>query len=244
MHHFFIDPHHIAGEQVSFPAETARQISRVLRLKPGTMVAVLDNRGSRFTVALEVVEKELVSGRVTERMDAAGEPAVRVVLDLCLTQREKFEWALQKCTEAGAAAFRPLVSQRSLVQNTTEAEAKRGRWERILQEAAEQCGRGRIPQLLPTARLEEMLQQPSEPGLLRLALWEDEQRTTLKGALTGWRGGSVELLVGPEGGLAETEVQGAQAAGFRTVTLGRRTLRMETAALAGTLLVLHELGEN
>ena len=243
MHHFFLDPGNIDGEWIRFPKEAAHQISRVLRLKPGANVMVLDNLGNQFTVVLEGVEKDRVSGRVTESGTAEGEPAVRVMLDMCLTQREKFEWTLQKCTEAGAAAFRPLVSRRSLVQEAAEAEAKRERWERILQEAAEQSGRGHIPLLLPAARLEEALGRPAEAGVMRVALWEGEQHTTLKQALAGWQGQGVELLVGPEGGLAEEEVRMAKAVGFRPVTLGKRTLRMETAALAGTLLVLYELGE-
>src|SRR5690606_6186243 len=113
----------------------------------------------------------------------ADEPRTRLMMLLCLTQREKFEWILQKCTEIGAASFLPVISQRSLVQRNTDTLAKYERWQMILKEAAEQSRRGMIPRLLPPAQLNEAVANTREEYPLRLIPWEDEQQTGIKAVL-------------------------------------------------------------
>ncbi|MEA4908945.1 MAG: 16S rRNA (uracil(1498)-N(3))-methyltransferase [Chloroflexi bacterium] len=243
MHRFFLPPEAIGAERVRFPEETARQIRRVLRLRPGQQVVVLDGGGREFVVELDEVTAGAVSGQVRAQAAAGGEPAVQLVLYLCLTQREKFEWMLQKCTELGAAAFVPVLSSRALVQAAGEAEHKRTRWQRILQEAAEQSGRGRVPQLYPALSYADALADAGQHPA-RLILWEEERAHALQTALRGLAGlPRLAVLIGPEGGLSPAEVDQAQAAGFTAVTLGRRILRMETAAMAATALILYEWGE-
>ena len=94
---------------------------------------------------------------ITTDQAAEGEPNLRITLFLGLTQREKFEWMLQKCTECGTAAFVPMVTERSLVQDVEETQKKHNRWKSILQEASEQCGRGLIPQLFPAMSFKDAL---------------------------------------------------------------------------------------
>jgi len=158
MHRFFIPPESFSSSEVTFPPEQARQIARVLRLKPGAQVWALDGRGMEARVELTQVEASQVRGQIMAQQPALGEPRVELSMYLCLTQREKFEWMLQKCTEVGAGSFVPVISSRSLVQSAAETEHKRERWERILQEAAEQCGRGKIPQLQVTLNLKQALE--------------------------------------------------------------------------------------
>ena len=160
---------------------------------------------------------------------------------LSLTQREKFEWMLQKCTEIGASAFQPVITSRSLVPNSKEAETKYERWRMIIREAAEQSGRGRLPDLLPAATLTEAAENTARSYGLCLIPWEGEKKTSLKDALVGNAPDSVAVLIGPEGGFSEEEVQQAINAGFKPVTLGKRVLRMETAAMVTAALVFHEL---
>jgi len=149
MQRFFLPAECFTSERVSFPLETARQLYHVLRMRPGEALVALDNQGSQFQVELEQVAPSRASGRIVSRAAAGGEPWVRVALYVSLAQREKFEWILQKCTEAGAASFTPVISSRSRVQDRTEVEKKMGRWGKIVREAAEQCERGRLPELHP-----------------------------------------------------------------------------------------------
>ena len=243
MHRFFLPADCLSSSAVTFPADTARQISQVLRLRAGQHVLALDNRGQEYEIVLEAVGNP-TSGQVLQRRPAGGEPRSAVTLYLCLTQREKFEWMLQKCTEVGAAAFVPVISSRSLVQDAADVQRKLERWQRIVQEAAEQCGRGRVPLLSPALRFAAAL-QAAQAQPVRLIPWEEEQAQGLRAALTGLDRPlpPTAVLIGPEGGFSNEEVLAAQAAGFQAVTLGARILRMETAAVVAAALVLHEAGE-
>ena len=243
MHHFFVPPTSIQSGQVIFPYETARQIYSVLRLRSSQRLIVLDNLGNEYTVELEEADQRTARGKIIEQKQAMGEPMCRLALYLCLAQREKFEWMLQKCTETGASTFVPVISSRSLVQDRAETNKKTARWEKILQEAAEQSGRGRIPMLKPAVSLAQAVQQSQGK---RIILWEQERSTSLRQALAGLSPADlpeISLLIGPEGGFSVEEVQLAVKADWQPVSLGRRILRMETAAVVATTLVIYELEE-
>jgi 16S rRNA (uracil1498-N3)-methyltransferase len=144
----------------------------------------------------------------------------------------------------GVGAFQPFISARSLVQDGSIFDRKRERWEAILREAAEQCERGRIPQLRPPLSLSEAVRRAVGEHALTLAAWEDEDQVSLNDALAGFKGdGSLGLFIGPEGGFDASEANSMRAAGLRVVSLGRRILRMETAAVLAPALVLYQLGE-
>ncbi len=240
MHRFFLDPSNILGNTVAFPASTSRQIFRVLHLAVGDLCLVLDNQGFEHTVKLSIVNSAEVSGDVLETHPAI-EPVVKVEMLLSLTQREKFEWMLQKCTEIGVSSFQPVISRRSLVQSKEDCLGKYDRWNAILKEAAEQSGRGKIPVLLPPLTLVEACRQTVRADALCLVPWENESDTSLKQVLLSRKPARAALLIGPEGGFAVEEIQQAQEIGFQPVTLGKRILRMETAAIVSAALVLYEL---
>ncbi len=104
-HRFFVSPEILSDELIHFPLPLAHQMARVLRLQTGDCVTVLDNRGNAFRVELQVVTPTQTSGTILSKVVLATEPLSRLTLYLPLTQREKFEWMLQKCTEVGATAF-------------------------------------------------------------------------------------------------------------------------------------------
>jgi 16S rRNA (uracil1498-N3)-methyltransferase len=243
MHRFFLPPDHFKTDTISFPPDTARQMALVLRLQPGERVIALDGLGMEYEVELLQVSRTGVQGRVTDRRAVRGEPAARITLYLALTQREKFEWMLQKCTEVGAAAFVPVISSRSLVQERGDAAKKLERWGRIVREAAEQSQRGIVPEVRAPVKFEAALQDGSSYHL-RLIPWEGEQAAGLRQALAGLQNASsptLAVFIGPEGGFSAEEIEAARGAGFQPVTLGRRILRMETAAVVAAALILHEL---
>lgn len=245
MHRFFLESTLIGPNQVCFPADIAKQIRRVLRLNEGDSVLVLDHQGSIYEVSLEFVDTHDVIGRVLMKEPASGEPKTQLWLYLCVSQREKFELILQKCTELGAVGIVPVISSRTLVQDTDSVEKKRERWERILKEAAEQSHRGRVPVLASAMRYTEALDDARQHGGTRLFLWEEAQTRSLRSVLeeTPCEVTHFSMLVGPEGGLSEEEAEGAKASGFQLVSLGERILRMETAAIAGTAMLMFARGE-
>lgn len=244
MHRFFVSPSCITQAAVYFPMEVSHQIATVLHLRTGQRVLVLDNAGTEHEVELEIVAPRTTEGRILSSHPAGNEPGLRIQLYLGLTQREKFEWILQKCTELGVAGFTPVISSRSLVQSTDEARSKQDRWQRILQEAAEQSGRGRIPALAAALRWDEALAQFQSPGDAGLIAWEGEKTLSIAQALMAHKNSPrLAVFIGPEGGYSETEVSQAQAAGLTPVTLGKRILRMETAAVVAATLILHEFNE-
>jgi 16S rRNA (uracil1498-N3)-methyltransferase len=245
MHHFFVPPEWITPTVVRLQGTVSRQISQVLRLHAGETVMVLDNRGSHYRILLDSVSAQEVVGTIVETARADGEPQTRVTLYIGLTQREKFEWILQKATEVGVACCVPVITQRTLVRGWEEGEShgKKERWERILREAAEQSHRGLIPTLEPVTRLETALRNASQANDACLFAWEGEQQASLRQALQAARPQRIGLFIGPEGGFSAEEAALARQHGAIPVSLGRRILRMETAAVVAAALVLHEMGE-
>ena len=243
MHRFFITPDQLRGLIVHFDDEQAHQMRRVLRLRPGARVLALDGEGLQYEVQLEEVSNSRVTGLVATKTPATGEPRVRLTLFQSLLQRDKFEWVLQKGTEIGVAAFVPVITRRSLVREGDVGENKLVRWRRIIKEAAEQSGRGALPSLI-----EPMLFAAAVSGAAAhdrtLIAWEGESQRTVRDVLGGGRAvTNVALFIGPEGGYEAEEISAAESHGTRPVTLGRRILRTETAAVVGAALVLYELGE-
>jgi 16S rRNA (uracil1498-N3)-methyltransferase len=245
MHRFFLPPACIQAEKVTFPPEIARQLKQVLHQREGQVVLVLDNQGMEYEVKLVSIQAHSAQGQILTRQTTQGEPTVNLALFLCLSQREKFEWMLQKCTEIGVSAFTPVISSRSLVQQPEEAAKKYPRWQNIIREAAEQSGRGRLPLLNPPLTLDQAVQECRTGNHSAFLLWEGERTLGLRQALAGIFPSQTRLalLVGPEGGFSEAEAILAADAGLLAVSLGARILRMETAALVASALVLYDAGE-
>lgn len=243
MHRFFLPAQNIHQNQVTFPGDISRQLNLVLRLKPGAVVIVLDGKGMEYQTRLLEVSSTQATGEVVSTKLSTTEPSTKLTLLLCLTQREKFEWMLQKCTEMGASTFVPVLSSRSLVQSNREVDSKLERWQRILREAAEQSHRGIIPELRSPIRFEEAIRREEWKNDCRLIPWEEEKSLDIHTVLHKNPPKRVTLTIGPEGGFTEEEVKDAKSAGFIPVSLGPRILRMETAAIAASAIVLYELGD-
>jgi 16S rRNA (uracil1498-N3)-methyltransferase len=243
MHRFFLPTTSIQSGQVTFTEAVSRQMAQVLRLKVDAVVMVLDGIGNEYQVRLTTVDAHGCEGFIESSSVSSNEPKTQVTLYLCLTQREKFEWILQKCTEVGVTTFVPVISSRSLIQDPREVENKFERWQRILQEASEQSHRGRVPVLEKPLNYSTAVKQASSSNACCLIPWEEETSLSLREAMRHNTSDNVILLVGPEGGFSKAEVDLACQHGFHSVTLGKRILRMETAAVVASALVLYERGE-
>ena len=245
-HRFFIPPDWLTPPLVSLRDETAYQIKAVLRLQAGDDIIVLDNSGFEWGVRLTEVSRDVVRGRIVGQQPVQGEPGVQLTLYQGTLKAQKFEWVLQKGTELGVSRFVPTLCQRSVVSRAEDLDHKQVRWQRIIQEAAEQSGRGKLPVLemaLPLPAAIEQASQAAAAGSLLLMPWEEAEGPPLKAVLAGVQAKSVALFIGPEGGFTAAEAAIAQAAGVQLVKLGPRILRAETAGLAVCATVLYELGE-
>lgn len=245
MHRFFVSPAHISGDAVTFPRDLSRQISRVLRMSPGDEVIALDDTGREYTVTLSELSATHAEGRITGKRRGLGEPAIHLTLCLAMISPERFEWALQKCTELGVSHFVPVVTRRTTRRYTNISANRRERWRRVIREAAEQSRRSRLPTLDDPQTLEETLKSAPRPVLMA---WEAETVQSLKSSLGRWTGdtadlGTLSIFVGPEGGFDPEEVEMARKRDVEMIGLGRRILRSETAAIALTTAAMHEIGE-
>jgi 16S rRNA (uracil1498-N3)-methyltransferase len=240
MNHFFIAPQHIQESRVLFPSDVSHQIVRVLRLKMESTVMVLDNHGHQYEVRLEKLDTQQCIGKIVQALIIETEPETRLHLMVAITQREKFEWILQKSCEIGVHKITPIMSERSIQIPASDFQKKKERWERILKEAAEQSRRGLIPVLNAPLQIQAAFHDPAP---IRLIAWENEQNRRLNDIFENQNSSEISLLIGPEGGFGEPELQAAQSEGWKPFSLGKRILRMETAAIVACALILHQMGE-
>lgn len=243
MHRFFVTADSFHEKQIVLTGAAAHQIRNVLRMKSGDSIIVLDNSGDEYTVLLTEIDKQRVVGEVIGRQKSEAEPKIQITLYQSLLAREKFEWVLQKCTEAGVSGFVPVVTERSIVRwPETLTPRKMSRWRSIITEAAEQSGRGRIPMLESSVYFSDAL---AGLGGFDLCLVGSLQPNglSLREIL---RTGETEIIrialfIGPEGGFTEKEIADACGRGAKTFSLGKRILRTETAAVVASALILYEL---
>ncbi len=240
-HRFFVPKNCIIPPTVQLPADIARQINTVLRMHPGDEIIVLDNSGTAWQVKLTVVSKNGVRGQVVDQQLATGEPNLHLTLYQGTLKAQKFEWVLQKGTELGVSCFVPTICQRSIVRDRNTLQKKESRWQQIIREAAEQSGRGKLPQLQPAISLGEALTDAQSADLI-LMPWEEATGESLNTVLAK-PVTTVALFIGPEGGFSPSEAENAQRAGAKLVTLGPRILRAETAGLAACTAIMYQAGE-
>ena len=176
-------------------------------------------------------------------MDSDTEPRVRVSVYMAFPKSDKLEHVIQKATELGAYEIVAFPSARCVSKPDEKSLAKKQeRWQKIAASAAEQSGRGRIPQVVILESYKKALERGKEADL-PILFYENEKATTLKMALEGCSAETVAILTGPEGGLEEREVDLAKDAGFRICTLGSRILRCETAPLCALSAIMYASGE-
>ena len=246
MRRFFVPPGLLADREVNLPPELARRLATVLRLKRGERLVLADGAGRDYEVELTAVSPRAATAAVVAERPSPPEPSLELVLYQSLIRPQRFELVLEKGTELGVSRFVPLLSGRARVRTPGPAgeggSQRMQRWRRIVTEAAEQSGRGRVPAIDPPSLFEDAVR--SAPGL-RLLPWEGERSQGLRSYLRslGDRPLAASLFIGPEGGFAEDEVRLAREAGCVPISLGPRILRSETAGIVAAALVMHELGE-
>lgn len=220
-------------------------IRRVLRLAPGDRVVIADESGRQTEAILVVVAESGVTADLGPTAERPARP--RVVLAAGISRRERMEFTVQKTTELAVAEIWPLASARCVVRLDEDRAGKRSeRWGRIAAEAAKQSQRTEVPLVREPMNIAALAAEAARFDIV-LMPWEDEASTApgigeaLDAAcVTG--ASSVLVVVGPEGGFEESEVEAMRAVGAVTVSLGDTVLRTETAAVVAVALVSYELG--
>lgn len=241
MHRFFVNSVQIGTQTVILFDDQARQIADVLRLRVGERIGVLDNLGWLYEVGLTAVHRRQVTGEIVGKTAVDTEPTTHITLYQSILKRDKFEWVLQKGSEIGISRFVPVITERSLAQHVKDN--KYDRWQRILTEAAEQAERGISPELAEACSFAQAL-AAAQTADLALIAWAREKEARLSALLAPLKqqpAPRIALFTGPEGGFSPAEIEQARQANVRPITLGRRILRTETAAMVATAFILYDL---
>ena len=239
MTRFFVSPEELGNENIQLVGENAGH-AKVLRLKAGERVLVCDGEGRECLCAVVDTAWNL---EVIERRESVSEPGVQVSVYMAFAKSDKLEHVIQKATELGVYEIVAFPSARCVSKPDEKSLKKKlERWQKIAASAAEQSGRGRIPQVVVMPSYAEALKRGAEADL-PMMFYENEQATTLHMALNAGEWKSAALLTGPEGGLEEKEVAKAMESGWKVCTLGKRILRCETAPLCALSAVMYAAGE-
>lgn len=229
-----------ASEHYTLTGDQHRHLSRVLRLKAGADLTLFDGRGGEYAATIEEVHRAASTVRTGDYRDVENESPVHVRLAQGIGRGERTDYAIQKAVELGVKSIVPLLTRRGVVRlDEQRAQRRLAHWRGIIVHACQQCGRNSIPELCSVVALEEWLQGYEHDGL-NLIL---DPNSSVSIADLEYGGGLVTILVGPEGGLDTGEHEAACAAGFRGVSLGPRTLRTETAAVAGVTAIQLRWGD-
>lgn len=242
MTRFFVEPDQMQPDFMVLTGENA-QHAKVLRLKNGEEVLVCDGQGRESICTVSDVSPDRISLVVKHRQESETEATVRVSVYMAFAKGEKLEHVIQKATELGAFEIVAFPSSRCVSRPDDKSLKKKlERWQKIAQSAAQQSGRGRIPEVLVMPSYKQALVRAAQADTA-LLFYENERSTTLKMALTQKPYQTVSILTGPEGGLEEAEVEQASQAGLQVCTLGKRILRCETAPLCALSAIMYDSGE-
>ncbi|MDT3426576.1 16S rRNA (uracil1498-N3)-methyltransferase [Paenibacillus forsythiae] len=250
MQRYFVSPDSFGEDSVTIGGEDARHIARVMRGKAGDKLIVSDGVSREALAEIASIGDGIVTVSIIENMPMTQEARVKITVAQSLPKGDKMEVVIQKCTEIGAAAFLPFLSERTIVQYDERKESKRlERWRKIAKEAAEQAHRNIVPEVSAPLTWKQLLKSADRYDAVYFC-YEKEEGLQLRSAVAPWAaqlgaapGASALVIVGPEGGFSEHECKEAEEAGAVSVGLGKRILRCETAGMVAAACILYETGE-
>ena len=241
MHRFFIPQ--LYNEEMSITGVDAKHIGKVLRMQPGDKLQIVSDDGVSALAEVTAISETTVTVRCLEVLAESHEPAVKITLAQGLAKGEKMDFIIQKAVELGVYSIVPVAMEHSVVRlDGAKADKKVERWQKIAEAAAKQSKRDIIPQVQEVQSVSQML--ANNNCKTKIIAYECEDRMSLKTALR--EAGQLDdllLIIGPEGGISESELTKAREAGAIPVSLGRRILRAETAGLVAMSAIFYETGD-
>lgn len=237
MSRFFISP--FTGDTALLTGQEAHHIARVLRMRVGEDITLCDGAGTDYVCRIAEIGDSEVTVQVLYRRPTASEPTTAVTLYQGLPKSEKMDLIVQKCVEIGIARVVPVAMSRSIVKlNAAEGAKKQARWQKIAASAAEQSGRGIIPEVTLPISFKQLLAEVQEQPTVTFYEGGGAPLSELVNGETR----ALALVIGPEGGFEAEEIEKLRAAGAHIATLGPRILRCETAPLVALSVVMQLTG--
>ena len=247
---FFIKQEQMINDKITIQGEDVNHIKNVLRKKIGDSLTICNLQEQKdYLCAITSIEKEWIECKIQEELDEQVESKIKVSILQGLPKADKMELIIQKSVELGVFEITPITMKRCVVKlQEKEQRKKLERWQKISEVAAKQCGRNVIPTIHPITSLKNICQKFQEYDIVLIA-YEKEDKTTLKQVLekikkqveTKQEEQKIAILIGPEGGIADEEVEMLKENGAITTTLGKRILRTETVALNMLSIIMYEL---
>ncbi len=234
---FYVQPNNCKTKNLVLQGDEHHHLMRVMRCSLGDEVWATDGRGTLFRTKVGGIFKDHTELEVQEKKLEAEHPPFHLTLGLSLLKNPgRIEFAIEKCTEIGVGAFVPVTSSRTISQT-----AKTQRWHSIALAAIKQSCRYYLPDIKEVMELEQVLKYAQKFSLKLLA--HEKSALPLQNVVQDserHKDVQVFLLIGPEGGFTDEEVDSAEKTGFITMSLGSKRLRSETAAVVGSTLILQE----
>ncbi|MCQ4726721.1 16S rRNA (uracil(1498)-N(3))-methyltransferase [Anaerotignum faecicola] len=242
MPRYFIKPEDMHGETVFIRDEDAKHLGGVLRAKEGDIVEACDGRGMDYSCVIKEVGKTEILMEIESARPTESEPKTKITLFQGLPKADKMELIIQKCVEIGVWRIVPVAAERSVVRlEGKDAGKKLERWRKISLSAAKQSGRGIIPEIGEIVSFKEAVKMAACFDGAAIP-YEKEEKNGIKEYANSFDGSSLGLFIGPEGGFDDREIEFAVKNNISPVTLGKRILRTETAAMVSAAILLYELG--
>lgn len=243
MQHFFVTPDQVKEKEIWIEGSDVNHIRNVLRMKPGEKLEISDGNNRKYLCAVTEMDTDAVRTEIIEEYESDTELPSRIYLFQGLPKSDKMDLIVQKAVELGAYEVIPVEMKRSVVRlDEKKAAKKTDRWNEIAKSAAKQAGRGLIPEVKRVMKYKEALAYARELDVVLLPYELASGMEGTKQVIDQIKAGqSVGIFIGPEGGFETEEVEQGTAAGAKTVTLGRRILRTETAGLAVLSILMYHL---
>lgn len=218
--------------------KASHYVSKVLRLKPGYQLVLFNGNGAQYPATISTIEKKIVSVAVDAKETINNESGLYTHLGIAVSKGDRMDWIIQKATELGVTEITPLFTERTeLKLNPERLEKKLKHWQQIIISASEQCGRNTLAILNPIQPLSQWLESTHAEKKFVLHHRADSQLDAAEKIL------SVALLVGPEGGLSDTEILVAEKKNYGAICFGPRVLRTETAPIAALAILQNTWGD-
>jgi 16S rRNA (uracil1498-N3)-methyltransferase len=233
MPRFYVDGPLSVGQILTLPDDVVRHV-HVLRLQTGDAITLFDGCGGEYRAELIDIAKRAASARIDEHDAREAEPPYRVTLAQGVAGGDKMDWLIEKAVELGVGAIAPITAERGVVRLAGERALRRqAHWQALTRAACEQCGRNRVPEVAPPRDLDAWLDDlpAAVDGEWRLLL-SPRAEVSFASLPADAPSGPVTLAIGPEAGFSPSEEEALIAAGFRSIGLGPRVLRTETAGIA------------
>ena len=243
MRRFKIDAQAILKDACVIRNPDANHIVNVLRLKAGDRVVLFDGAGREYEAVITEILRGEVRLAIEKSNPSQAESPVRITLAQGFLKDKKMDTLIRQLTELGISRWIPFFGARSVPHpNAARLEKRMVRWQKITTEALKQCRRAQSPRIMMPAGFEQMLAAGADADV-KIAFWEEEKTILPAAKRMPAENLEVFIILGPEGGLTEAEIHSARQAGFKSVSLGPRILRAETATLAACTLVQHLYGD-